>query len=95
MAAAAVALAAGGCGDDGTDDSGNGQTPALGFDERRAFQDVAKQVQFGPRPAGSAASRSTAEFIAARLRGAGVEDVTIQQPLLNVVGRIGGPVRRS
>ncbi len=91
LAAAAVALAAGGCGDDYGGGDGNGPTPELGFDERRAFQDVVTQVEFGPRPAGSGASRRTAEFIAARLRGAGAEDVTIQRPLRNVVGRIGGP----
>ena len=60
------------------------------FDERRAFRDVVAQVEIGPRPAGSRASRRTAEFIARELREAGAT-VTTQGPLLNVVGRIGGP----
>ena len=85
---AAAALAAGGCGEE-SENGGGGQTPEFGFDERRAFQDLAAQVQFGPRPAGSPASRQTAKFIAAELRGAGAEGVTIQRPLLNVAGRIG------
>ena len=92
MAAAGVALAAAGCGDDDTDGGGGGgATPEFGFNERRAFSDVATQVQFGPRPSGSPAHRRTGAYIANWLRGAGAEDVTIQEPLRNVVGRIGEP----
>ena len=92
MASVAAALVVTGCGDDGTSGEGsNGQTPEFGFDERRAFGDVATQVGFGPRPAGSAASVRTTEYIAAQLREAGAEGVTIQRPLRNVIGRIGEP----
>jgi hypothetical protein len=60
------------------------------FDARRAFGYLRSEVAIGPRPAGSAAGRRDARFIAAKLRAAGVEGVHIQQPLLNVVGRIPG-----
>jgi glutaminyl-peptide cyclotransferase len=80
-----VALA--GCGED----EAEAPDPAAGrFDADRAFRDLEAQVALGPRPAGSRASRETAQLIAARLREAGVRGVTIQQPHLNVVGTIPG-----
>jgi glutaminyl-peptide cyclotransferase len=85
LAATVFALALAGCGDD--DERG---TAADRFDADRAFADLEAQVAIGPRPAGSAASRETAELIAERLRSAGVRDVRIQRPHLNVVGRIPG-----
>jgi glutaminyl-peptide cyclotransferase len=60
------------------------------FDAERAFADLERQVEIGPRPAGSDASRETAELIAQRLREAGIRDVAVQRPHLNVVGRIPG-----
>ena len=60
------------------------------FDSERALQDVRRQVEFGPRVAGSAANRAQAEFLAAELERAGVRDVQIQEPDLNVVGTIPG-----
>jgi glutaminyl-peptide cyclotransferase len=82
---AAVALA--GCGDDE-----QATTPLEGrsFDAARAFADLEAQVAIGPRPSGTAANRETADWIAARLREAGVEDVRIQHPWRNVVGTISG-----
>ena len=67
-------------------DAGGGRR----FDGDRAFDDLAAQVDFGPRPAGSAAAHRTAEWIADRMRDAGVEDVTIQSPWENVLGTIPG-----
>ncbi len=61
-----------------------------GFDAQRAFRDLRAQVRIGPRPSGSAASREEVRLIARRLRDAGVREVRVQQPHLNVVGRIPG-----
>jgi glutaminyl-peptide cyclotransferase len=63
---------------------------AAGFDAQRAFRDLESQVRFGPRPAGSAASRRLVGWIAARLRDAGVRELRIQRPHRNVVGTIPG-----
>jgi glutaminyl-peptide cyclotransferase len=41
------------------------------FDAQRAFDDLRAQVEIGPRPAGSEASKRTREFIRTRLRQAG------------------------
>jgi Zn-dependent M28 family amino/carboxypeptidase len=60
------------------------------FDAQRAFRDLRAQVRIGPRPAGSAASRREVRLIARRLREAGVREVRVQHPHLNVVGRIPG-----
>jgi Zn-dependent M28 family amino/carboxypeptidase len=74
------------CGSDGASTT----TPAPPFDAQRAFRDLRAEVRLGPRPAGSAANRRDARHIAARLRAAGVQDVRIQRPWRNVVGRIPG-----
>src|SRR6266849_2496452 len=42
-----------------------------GFDGKRAFAHVAKQVAFGPRPAGSAALAQTQDYIVAELKSYG------------------------
>jgi Zn-dependent M28 family amino/carboxypeptidase len=42
-----------------------------GFDGKRAFAHVAKQVSFGPRPAGSPALAQTQEYILAELKSYG------------------------
>jgi glutaminyl-peptide cyclotransferase len=60
------------------------------FDAERAFRDLRAQVEIGPRPSGSGASREEVRFIVARLREAGVRDVRVQRPHLNVVARIPG-----
>jgi Zn-dependent M28 family amino/carboxypeptidase len=81
-----LCLVVAGCGDD--DD----ETPADPgrFDELRAYADLEAQVAFGPRPAGSAANRRQAAFLARRLRSAGLTDVSVQRPYRNVVGTIPG-----
>jgi glutaminyl-peptide cyclotransferase len=81
----AVAVLAG-CGSQSQQTTEGGK----GFDAERAFADLVAQVEIGPRPAGSQASRRTARLIADRLRDAGVRDVSIQRPHRNVVGRIPG-----
>lgn len=85
---AALALAA--CGDDDGAETTASPVDDGRFDASRAFADLEAQVAIGPRPAGSPASRETAELIADRLRQAGAEDVTIQRPWLNVLGTVPG-----
>jgi glutaminyl-peptide cyclotransferase len=77
-----------------SDDDGGGLDLAAGrFDSDLAFQDLEAQVAIGQRPAGSPESFETAELIADRLREAGVRNVRIQRPHLNVVGTIPGDER--
>ena len=89
--AAGAALALSACGDDGAD----ARTPADRFDADRAIEDVQAQVELGPRPAGSKANKRQSGLIARRLERAGVDDVRVQKPLLNVVGTIPGRERGS
>jgi glutaminyl-peptide cyclotransferase len=86
--AALAAAALAGCGD-GADE------PADLFDAERALEDVRAQVEIGPRPSGSRASRETVRWIARELRRAGVEDVGVQRPYANVVGTIPGREPRA
>jgi glutaminyl-peptide cyclotransferase len=58
------------------------------FDARRAFADLRYQVDLGPRPAGSEASRELATWLAARLPRGRVEPVP--GGLQNVVGTLPG-----
>ncbi len=89
-ATALIVLAIAGCGgDDATTTAGSD----AGFNSERAFEDLAAQVKFGPRPAGSPAAHKTAEFIAGRMREAGLDGITIQSPWENVVGTIPGDLR--
>ncbi len=81
------ALALAGCG--GADNATTTASEA-GFNAERAFEDLAAQVEIGPRPAGSPAAHRTAEFIAARMREAGLDGVMIQGPWENVLGTIPG-----
>lgn len=85
MALAVAGSAWAGCGEESSDPPATDR-----FDAVRAFEDLRAQVAFGPRPAGSAANRRQAAFLARRLRGAGVRDVQIQRPNRNVVGTIPG-----
>jgi glutaminyl-peptide cyclotransferase len=88
---AACAAGAAGCGAD-EEGGGDGGLPprATPFDADRALADLEAQVEIGPRPSGSSASRETARLIADRLREAGVLEVQIQRPYANVVGWIQG-----
>ena len=69
------------------------------FDASRAWQDVERQVTFGPRPSGSAAIQQTRDYIVAELKAAAIE--TRLQPFIamtplgevsmaNVIGTIPG-----
>jgi glutaminyl-peptide cyclotransferase len=58
------------------------------FDARRAFADLRYQVELGPRPAGSEASRRLADWLADRLPRGRVEPVP--GGLRNVVGELRG-----
>ena len=62
------------------------------FDADRAWDDLKMQVELGPRPAGSEASRELAEEIRARLPRGRFEGVA--GGLRNVVGRLPGKGRR-
>ena len=73
-----------------------------GFDGARAFDYLARQVSYGPRPAGSAALARTQEFIKAQLAGFGCtvedDDFTGQTPIgplhmKNIVVKIPGKGR--
>ena len=46
--------------------------PAVRFDSNRAFEDLRRQVAFGPRPAGSAALARCREYILQQLEAAGI-----------------------
>lgn len=95
-----VTLFAPGCGDRVTtapQPGSNASTPsptatavvATGFDGDRAFDHVRKQVEFGPRPAGSAALEKTRSWIVSTLRSFGVtvriDEFTPQTPRGRVV----------
>ena len=91
LSAAALALAAG-CGGSDADSAGSAQPTSAesSFDAGRAFADLQRQVQLGPRPSGSQADSRNVKLIVAGLRDAGVEGVRVQRPLRNVVGTIPG-----
>ena len=69
------------------------------FDSGRAYEDLRRQVGFGPRPSGSAALAQTRQYILAQLKTAGVaarEDAwDAQTPIgpirmVNIIGTIPG-----
>lgn len=69
------------------------------FDSGRAYEDLRRQVAFGPRPAGSAALAQCRQYILAQLKAAGIaarEDAfDVQTPLgpvrmVNVIATIPG-----
>jgi glutaminyl-peptide cyclotransferase len=59
------------------------------FDRQRAFSDLRRQVEIGPRPSGSPGNRREVRLIVHRLRAAGLEP-RVQQPFRNVVATIPG-----
>ena len=87
-AAALVACAVlGACGGGAGASSAEAPAPDR-FDARRAFADLRAQVELGPRPAGSAASRRLAERLRAGLPGGRFE--AVPGGLRNVVGQLPG-----
>ena len=89
-----AALVVAACGDDGAD--ARAPTGAEDrFDSERAMADVEAQVALGPRPAESEANAEQARLLKRELREAGVDDVRIQKPYLNVVGTIPGREKGS
>ena len=48
------------------------QTGSATFDSSRAYEDLRRQVGFGPRPAGSAALTQCRQYILAQLKAAGI-----------------------
>jgi hypothetical protein len=83
---AALVLVAGGCGGGGRDE---GSGPHVDdFDAARAFADLRLQVEMGPRPAGSTASRALAERLRDELPEGRFEPVP--GGLRNVVGALPG-----
>ncbi len=85
VCAIVVGLALAACG--GTDDPRPPLTVDR-FDAERAFADLRMQVELGPRPAGSPASRALAERLAAELPGGRFE--AVPAGLRNVVGELPG-----
>ena len=86
VTAALVCAALIGCGDSETSASGS----QSGFDGERAFDDLAAQVELGPRPSGTAAAHRAAKLIERGLKQAGADDVRVQRPYRNVLGTIPG-----
>jgi Zn-dependent M28 family amino/carboxypeptidase len=86
VTAALVCAALIGCGDSETSASGS----QSGFDGERAFDDLAAQVELGPRPSGTPAAHRAAKLIERGLKQAGADDVRAQKPYRNVLGTIEG-----
>jgi hypothetical protein len=81
-----AALIASACGGSGS--AAPAPPSADRFDARRAFADLRMQVELGPRPAGSEASRELAERLVRRIPAGRFEDVP--GGLRNVVGVVPG-----
>ncbi len=82
-----VCAAVVGCG--GSEESASGSQSG-GFDGDRALEDLAAQVDLGPRPSGTRPARRAAKLIRRGLERAGADDVRIQRPYRNVLGTIPG-----
>src|SRR5215210_1593577 len=90
-AVVAVAIALGG----GSDDSPPARSASVParvdrFDSGRAWAELRRQVELGPRPAGSRRLRRLAERLAREMPRGGLERVPGHPRLRNVVGRIPG-----
>jgi hypothetical protein len=93
LAAGLVVAAVGGAfgGDDGAvRASSSARLKVDRFDARRAFAELRRQVEMGPRPAGSAASRRLAARLRRSLPRGRFESVPGHPGLRNVVGRLPG-----
>jgi len=89
---AVMALAGGGDGGDGAQQRAvNSSAPEVDrFDSARAFAELERHVEIGPRPAGSPELRRLAEQLRRRLPGGRFERVPGHPRLRNVVGRLPG-----
>ncbi len=81
LIAAAFLISSNGCrtppqSQNGTPQPAPSATPAVAFDGQRAFEHVRKQVEFGPRPAGSAELAKTREYILTQLQLPGLNITT-------------------
>jgi glutaminyl-peptide cyclotransferase len=83
----------------GTSASGDGSAPPVPFDSTRAWEHLRRQVEFGPRPAGSDALAETRRYIIDQLTAAGIDareqPFTARTPIgelamANVIGVIPG-----
>lgn len=63
------------------------QTTAVAFDGDRAFEQVRKQVEFGPRPAGSAELAKTRDYIISELKSYGLNALTDEWTATTPVGQ--------
>jgi peptidase M28-like protein len=87
---AVVALAGDGA-DDGAPAPPAAERPAVDrFDSKRAFAELERQVELGPRPAGSRTLRRLAERLRRELPRGRFERVPGHPGLRNVVGRVPG-----
>lgn len=64
-----------------------GTPPASAFDGARAFTHVSKQVEFGPRPAGSSELARTREYITSELKSYGLNVTTDEWQATTPVGQ--------
>jgi hypothetical protein len=86
-----AALACAGCGAHDPSAASSAQLRVDRFDGRRAFAELRRQVEMGPRPAGSAASRRLAARLRRELPHGRYEEIGPTHPgLRNVVGSLPG-----
>jgi glutaminyl-peptide cyclotransferase len=91
VAAAAVLLALGGGSEDSPPArSADASAPVDRFDSGRAWAELRRQVELGPRPAGSRRLRRLAERLRRKLPRGSFESVPGHRGLRNVVGRVPG-----
>ena len=85
-----AALACAGCGDGSNPAAAPARLKADRFDGRRAFAELRRQVELGPRPAGSQRLRRLAVRLRDRLPRGRFEAVPGHPGLRNIVGRLPG-----
>jgi glutaminyl-peptide cyclotransferase len=90
LAAVAVAVVALARGDDDDPRTRAAAAKVDRFDSARAFAELRRQVELGPRPAGSPTLRGLAERLRRELPGGRFEPVPGHPGLRNVVGRLPG-----
>lgn len=90
VAIAALGALLSGCGSGEDSGSTAARPAAAGFDAGAAYALVKRQVEVGPRPAGSPQLRRLAEHLRAQLPGGRFEPIPAEPGLRNVVGRLPG-----